>query len=90
VRYEVDYRARLWFGDLVDIEVAVAEVGRTSVRYAFEVRRGVDVAATGALVAVHSDPAADGVQPWPSEARTALTTAGPQPVETLERATGSG
>ncbi len=76
VRYEVDYRARLWFGDVVEIAIGVAELGRTSIRYAFEVRRGEDVAALGTMVAVSSDPSGGGTQPWAAEVRAALTTAG--------------
>lgn len=77
VRYEVDYLARLWFRDRVRVELAVAEVGTTSVRYAFEVRRGEEVAARGVMVCVNSDPAADppATTPWSEEVRTALTTA---------------
>lgn len=83
VRYEVDYRDRLWFGDLVDISFGVAELGRTSVRYAFEVRRGDAVAAVGVMVAVCSDPDDGGTEPWTDDVRTLFTTAGPQPPERL-------
>lgn len=81
VRYEVDYLARLWFRDLVDIEFYVADVGRTSVRYEFEVRRGDEVAARGAMIAVHSDAA--GTTPWPDEVRKKLLEAGPQRPELM-------
>ena len=77
VRYEVDYLARLWFRDRVDVALSVESVGRTSLRYAFEVRRGSEVAARGAMVAVNSDPAA-GTAAWPPIARERLLTAGPQ------------
>jgi YbgC/YbaW family acyl-CoA thioester hydrolase len=76
VRYEVEYSARLWFGDVVDIAFGVAELGRTSVTYRFEVRRGDDVAAAGTMVAVLSDPATGGTEPWSDEARSAFTTSG--------------
>jgi len=78
VRYEVDYLARLWFRDRVDVALSVESVGRTSLRYAFEVRRGSEVAARGAMVAVNSDPAAGGTAAWPPIARERLLTAGPQ------------
>ena len=82
VRYEVDYRARLWFGDVVDVRISVAQLGRTSIRYAFEVRRGDDVAAVGGMVAVHSGVGA-GTEAWGDDARTAFTTGGEQVPELL-------
>lgn len=83
VRYEVDYLDRLWFGDLVDITLGVAELGRTSVRYAFEVRRGGVVAARGSMVAVCSDPADGSTQAWTEDVRSLFTTAGDQAPEGL-------
>src|SRR5919106_719515 len=41
----LDYRTPVRFWDEVDITVRVDEVGRTSVTYTFEMRRGRDVAA---------------------------------------------
>lgn len=83
VRYEVDYAARLWFGDVVDVTLAVAELGRTSITYAFEVRRGDGLAAAGRMVAVSSDPAGGGSEAWSEEARSAFTTSGPVKPELL-------
>lgn len=77
VRYEVEYSARLWFGDVVDIAFGVADLGRTSITYAFEVSRGEEVAAAGTMVAVSSDPAGGGTEPWSDEVRSAFTTSGP-------------
>ncbi len=76
VRYEVQYAARLWFGDVVDIAFGVAELGRTSITYAFEVRRGAEVAATGTMVAVSSDPAGGGTEPWSDPVRKAFLESG--------------
>lgn len=76
VRYEVEYAARLWFGDIVDIALGVAELGRTSVTYAFEVRRGDQVVAAGRMVAVSSDPANGSTEPWTDQVRKAFTTSG--------------
>lgn len=76
VRYEVEYAARLWFGDVVDIVLGVGELGRTSITYAFEVRRDDQVVASGRMVAVSSDPAHGGTEPWTDEVRKAFTTSG--------------
>lgn len=43
-RHEVDYRARLRFRDQVTVTLWIDEVGRSSLRYAFTVRRGNEVA----------------------------------------------
>ncbi|WP_328601861.1 acyl-CoA thioesterase [Nocardia terrae] len=82
VHYEVDYLERLWFGDRAAIELSIAELGRTSVRYEFVVTRisapqqhSTDqpaVAARGALIAVH---AGAGAEPWPAEVTAALAGA---------------
>ncbi|HJT93100.1 MAG TPA: thioesterase family protein [Mycobacterium sp.] len=74
-RYEVDYRARLWFRDRVTVTLWVAEVGRSSLRYAFAVRRGDDVAASGAMTVVHIDPAAGRPLPWPDDVRSLMEAA---------------
>lgn len=76
VRYEVEYSARLWFGDVVDIAFGVSELGRTSITYAFEVRRGDQVAAAGRMVAVSSDPADGGTEPWSDDVRKAFLESG--------------
>jgi acyl-CoA thioester hydrolase len=75
VRYEVDYLARLWLGDRLDVELTLASVGRTSLRYEFAVRRGDVVAARGAMVCVNSDPDSSGTAAWPDDVRTTLTGA---------------
>jgi acyl-CoA thioester hydrolase len=78
VRYEVDYTARLWFRDRVAVQLWIAEVGRTSVRYEFAVRRGDEVAATGSMTAVNIDLGAGRPSAWPVDVRAVLTGA-PRP-----------
>ncbi len=67
----LDYRRPLRFWDDIEVTVRIAEVGRTSVTYDFEVREGPDVAADGRVVAVYI---ADGGEPapWPDELRRLL------------------
>lgn len=74
VHYEVDYLARLWFRDRVTVVLWVADLGRSSIRYEFEVHRGDDVAAKGAMVAVHSDPGEASTSPWPEQVRAKLSS----------------
>ncbi|MFI6472744.1 acyl-CoA thioesterase [Streptomyces sp. NPDC050516] len=84
VHFEADYRARLWFGDLVRIELRVDRVGTASLRYAFTVRgRGEEAAATGCMAIAHSAARASGSTPWPDEVRELLVKAGPQAPELL-------
>lgn len=75
VHYEVDYSARLWFRDQVAITLSVGAVGRSSLRYDFEVRRGPDLAATGSMTAVQIDQSTGQTVPWPESTRALLTGA---------------
>lgn len=72
VRYEVDYRERLWFGQEVEIELVLARLGEKSMRYEFTVRSATGVAATGAMVVACAAPDAPHAVPWPGEVRQAL------------------
>jgi len=78
VHYEVDYRARLWFGQDIQVELAVAAVGERSVRYEFTVRAGEVLAATGNLVITMAAPDSPRAVPWSPEARRALTGGDPE------------
>ncbi|WP_330301822.1 MULTISPECIES: acyl-CoA thioesterase [unclassified Streptomyces] len=84
VHFEADYRARLWFGQLVRTELSVTKVGTASLHYAFTVRaEGGEVAATGRMSIAHSAARASGATPWPDDVREVLTKAGPQAPERL-------
>jgi acyl-CoA thioesterase FadM len=78
VHLSVDFSGRLYFRDLVEIEIWVAEVGTSSVRYAFTVTRAGENAASGEMVAVHVDLESGRAQPWPQDVRDALTGGGEQ------------
>ena len=80
---EADFLAPMWFRDVADCEVRVAKVGRTSVTYDVEIRRGAATCAKGRLVAVLLDRIGGTPQPWPDEYRRLLETAGSQPGERL-------
>jgi len=83
VRIEADFLAPLWFRDLVDVEVRVAKVGRTSVTYEAEIRRAGEVCVRGRMVAVLLDRIGGTPQPWPEEYRRLLEAAGVQAPERL-------
>lgn len=70
VRQEVDYRNRLWFGDLTTTRIELTELGRTSMRLRFEVcGPNGQVAAEGKVVTVYSPPEAGSAVPWPDSVR---------------------
>jgi acyl-CoA thioester hydrolase len=78
VHVRIDFTGRVYFRDLVEIEITVREVGTSSARYAFTVTRAGDPAADGELVAVHIDLESGRSQPWPADIRAALTGGGEQ------------
>ncbi len=80
---EADFLRPLVFRDLVDIELSVAAVGRSSVTYAFEMVANGEVAVRGRAVVVLLSEARGEPVPWPDTWRQALLTAGPQAPELL-------
>ena len=83
VHVSCDYRRELAFFDVARTVLTVAEVGRSSVRYAFSVFPGEEAepAAEGEIVAVHVTGAPGGTaDPWPPEIREWLENGGDQGV----------
>ncbi|MQA95160.1 MAG: acyl-CoA thioesterase [Streptosporangiales bacterium] len=77
VRYEADYRARLVFGQPVRVGLRVAELGRTSLRYEFEVLTADGtIAAAGVMVVAYVPTLESAAMPWPEEVRAVLGPAG--------------
>lgn len=72
VRYQVDYHARLWFGDHVEVELAVTRVGRSSLAYRFQVHGPQGCAAEGEMTIVHTGTSSGGSVPWPEAVRATL------------------
>lgn len=85
VHIEADFEAPLRFRDLVDIDLAIAAVGGTSVTYAFEMSSGGRVAVRGRAVAVLLTNPGGRPTAWPESYRELLLTAGPQAPELLTR-----
>ena len=83
VRIEADFLAALRFRDLVEVALRVTDVGRTSARYAVEIRTGGAVAVRGTVVVVLlAEPGGSPVE-WPAAYRELLLGAGPQAPERL-------
>jgi acyl-CoA thioester hydrolase len=76
LRVEAEYLDRLWFLDEVDFELRVEHVGRTSLRYTFEARKGAVAAARGSLAVAYLPRTASRPQPWPERLRRAFREGG--------------
>lgn len=76
VEYHAEYLGRLYYQDAVDVTLRVAELGRTSLTYEFQVKRADDgtPAARGGFVVVHIAGLGEKSAPWPDHLRAALLT----------------
>jgi YbgC/YbaW family acyl-CoA thioester hydrolase len=83
VHVEADFLRALRFRDIVDIELAVAAVGESSITYRFEMRSRDEVAARGKAVAVLLSGVGGRPVRWPEWQRELLLSAGPQQPERL-------
>ena len=68
-----DFHTPLRFNDIVDVRLEVTKVGRSSLTYAAEVRRGDEVAATAEIVTCLIDRDTKRATPWPDDLREALS-----------------
>jgi acyl-CoA thioester hydrolase len=76
VRHEVDYHARLTFGQPVRVTIRVARLGRTSLRYEFDmVAADETIVADGVLIVVYVPTLESSATPWPPEVVAALRPA---------------
>ncbi|BCW68630.1 hypothetical protein NicSoilB4_33930 [Arthrobacter sp. NicSoilB4] len=79
VRHELNYRAKLYFGQRVTTTVVVEKIGRTSLTFSFEVWgeefRGEPrvLAAHGSFVTAHVAQGAAAASPWPADLAAKVT-----------------
>jgi acyl-CoA thioester hydrolase len=83
VHVSVDYRGPLGLKDLVDVRATVAEVGRTSITYLFELASKGEAVARATVVAVLLGRDEWKPTTWPEKHRRLLMTSGPQRPELL-------
>ena len=79
VHVECDFRAAILYDDLVDIEVFLTKLGKSSVRFKFQTWKSGDLAASGAVVAVCVDAKTQRPIPIPEELRKKLLPALQEP-----------
>ena len=72
----MDFKRSLGFNDEVEATLAVAAVGRSSVRYEFTLSGPHGVAAVGRLSACLIDRATGRATPWPDDMRRLLASGG--------------
>lgn len=72
VHIDIDYRDRLYFGQLIEVELGVVSVGGSSCRFAMHVRRDGAEVIRASYVVVHVSGTTEGGTPWPAELRSAL------------------
>lgn len=78
VRHEIDYRAKLYFGQKVSTAVAIEHVGTSSMAFAFKVwgdphqGRDMVLAAEGRFVTVCVPEGSEKSAPWSAALRAAL------------------
>lgn len=82
VHISADFKASLEHRDLVDVELRVLELGRTSISYGIEIRRGETICVEARVVAVLVGPDRH-PREWDDAHRKLLLTAGPQAGERL-------
>ena len=77
VSMHLEFRRPLRFGDEAWVQLTVAAVGRTSLRYSLRVTDlDENLVAEGEIVCCLLDPERRSARPWPDEMRDALETRG--------------
>ncbi len=75
VHIDIDYAARLYYGEPITVRVAVTRVGTSSCSLEFQIRKDDGaVAISGTYVIVHAASTTEGSAPWPADIRAALTS----------------
>lgn len=72
VKYSVEYRGRVWFGDVVTTTIDIVHLGNSSMTYGFTVDGPHGPVANGTMTVVHTSSSSTGSEPWPADLRAAL------------------
>lgn len=79
LRVGCDFRTPARFNELLDIELEVTEIGRTSLTQRFRLLRRDVVIAEGLVTICFCEPIGGRPTPWPDDIRALFETAGLQP-----------
>ena len=79
VAVQASFARPLRFNDPVEVELAVAAVGRSSVRYTLVITGPQGPAMTGEVTAALIDAGSKRAVPWPDDIRSALQNGGERP-----------
>jgi len=82
-RLEADFRAPLQFHDLVDVDLEVVSVGRSSITYRMTISRDGVLCVEAKAVAILLAEARGEPVEWPADHRRLLLGSGPLPPELL-------
>ncbi|MPZ90457.1 MAG: acyl-CoA thioesterase [Actinobacteria bacterium] len=82
VHISIDFTESLDHRDLVDVRLAIVDVGRTSITYDFSIERDGRECVRAKVVTALRTPD-DASREWPDEYKRLLVTAGPQAPELL-------
>jgi acyl-CoA thioesterase FadM len=72
VKVEMEYKARIFFGDEIRTRLEVVRVGNSSLEMRFTAHVADELAAVGSYIIVHSPVIGEGSKPWPAEWRSAF------------------
>ena len=72
VKASAEYHGSATYEDVLEIGCRVAQIGRSSMSFAFGIWRGGDRITSGELVYVNADPKTRKSAPWPEALRRAI------------------
>ena len=79
VHVSADFERALVFNEVVDVDLAVRALGRTSVEYGLVITGSTGPAVTGTIKACFIDRETRRATPWPDDVRERLEAGGLQP-----------
>lgn len=78
------FRRSLGFNDLVEVDLEVTSIGRSSLAYRFRISKEDQVAAEGEILSCYIDRTTGRSSPWPEEVRHRLAAGGLAQLDRLE------
>jgi acyl-CoA thioester hydrolase len=76
LKVSATFHRALKFNELVDVELEVTAIGRSSLEYRFSISKQGEVASDGEILLCFIDRTTGRSAPWPEDVRRALTAGG--------------